>query len=369
MKYRILTAEEYDRHKYILPNPGRRFWLDKAETQPKRCGFVNEEGVIDRFGTFCSDTTVGLRPVIEYEPGEKREIVFNEGQAVLLHGLRWTAISEDILVCDRCVEELKFDDVSNDFDNSYIKYALYQYFKRITSEEQILEQAALPSVNEVEDENGIEVEFSKSMFSNLLFMFLAVAAGIVCALSFSPISISVFAIVVICMATLTVSYNVKKVKEAVVKDRKKRLIRNEKNLLSVSVSEPEISPDNLRLDAKGIEDSGIKEKVDEINGLFEALEKTGNKTAKSKVKFFYLPEMQKTLELYGKLYENGIETPNSIECMDIIRGNLDKTIKLLTMDYDKAVSESLLETKLSGGVIGKMLDDAERSNGNLLLPK
>ena len=364
MQYRILTAEEYEQYKYILPNPGRRFWVDKPGMPAKRCSFINEDGVMDRFGTFSSDTTVGLRPVIEYTPGEKREILFSEGQAVLLHDLKWTAISENILVCDRCVEEMKFDDESNVFENSYLKYALYQYFKRVTAREAI--QAPAPSIQEIEDESDIEVDFSKSLFSNILFIFIAVAAGIICALSFSPISISVFAIVEICMAVLAVSYNVKRIKEAVIKDRKKKLKKNGSPVPETIVSEPALPKENLKLIPSKIADGEIKEKIEEINGLFDALEKTGNRTIKSKVKFFYLPEMQKTLELYEKLNESGIETQSTKECMDIIKDNLDKTIKLLTMDYDKAVSETLLETKLSGGVIGQMLSNAEQANDRIL---
>jgi hypothetical protein len=119
MIYRILKEDEYEKNKYILPNPGRKFWIESGrELEVKKCGFVNEEGVVDRKGTYCSDTTLWMRPVIEYEKDEQRDVVFTEGQQVILYGLEWTAISEDVLVCDRCVEESKYDDYEIDYCNS-----------------------------------------------------------------------------------------------------------------------------------------------------------------------------------------------------------------------------------------------------------
>ena len=121
MRYRILTADEYEKYKYVIPNPGRRFWLDNSNNHEKRFDFINEEGVIDRFGTFGTDTTVWLRPVIEYEPGEKKETELTAGTTATIYNLPWTAVTENIFVCDRCVEELKYDDAEYDFDRSYIK--------------------------------------------------------------------------------------------------------------------------------------------------------------------------------------------------------------------------------------------------------
>ena len=58
MQYRILRESEYEKNKYILPNPGRRFWIEsESELGLKRCGFVNDEGVLDKKGAYCSDTS------------------------------------------------------------------------------------------------------------------------------------------------------------------------------------------------------------------------------------------------------------------------------------------------------------------------
>ncbi len=360
MKYRILTAEEYEKHKYILPATGRRFWLDKADIREKFCSFVNEDGMIDRFGTICSDSSIWLRPVIEYEPGEEREALFEEGQGVHLHGMMWTAVSEDILVCDRCVETLKFDDTCNDFEKSYLKYALYQYFKKIVSKE----KAGLPVTQEESGQDiAVNISFPKIVFANFLFLVIAVVVGIMCVLSYSPFSLIIFVIAELIMTALACYYNIGKIKDAVKLSR-----RNEKKdapaaqQTAVLTDNPALTDAaaDLKLDTLGIEDAGILEKTATINGLFDAIKKTGNTMAGSKVKFFYLPETQKTLELYRSLSENDIDTPNSRECMGIIRDNLDKTIKLLRMDYDSAISGQLLETKLSGQVFGKMLDNAEQ---------
>ena len=367
MKYRILTAEEYEKHKYILPATGRRFWLDKADIREKFCSFVNEDGMIDRFGTICSDSSVWLRPVIEYDPGEERETLFEEGQGVHLYGMMWTAVSEDILVCDRCVESLKFDDACNDFEKSYLKYALYQYFKKLVSSE----KAGLPAP--VEEESGtdvaVNISFPKIVFANFLFLLIAVVVGIMCVLSYSPFSLIIFVIAELIMTALACSYNISKIKDAVKLSRRSGKKDAEKRQRVLAVTDTPaltVSEAELKLDTIGIEDADILEKIGTINGLFAAIKKTGNNMASSKVKFFYLPETQKTLELYRTLSQNDIDTPNSRECMDIIRDNLDKTVKLLRMDYDNAISGQLLETKMSGMVYGKLLDNAEQSENTRL---
>ena len=359
MKYRILKEEEYEKNKYILPNPGRRFWIESSrELGPKRCGFVNDEGMVDKNGTFCSDTTLWIRPVIEYEKGEKRDIVFSEGQQVILHGLEWTAVSEDVLVCDRCVEDVKFDDSETDFENSYLKYAIYQYFRKQSSRE-ALTVAQKTREQEAEDKEALDGEFSAGFIINLIGIFIAVVTGIFCTLSFSPIAISVFAVTEVLMAVILGTYNIKRIKKYL----KEKRAEDKKNLAMMKEPEqPAIAKDTeVKLSTGGITDQEICGKTEEINRLLEAIMKTGNRPAQSKIKFFYLPETQKTLELYGKLRENGIDTPNSKECLDIISENLDKTIKLLRIEYDKAASDDLLDARLQSGVIGKMLNDAENA--------
>lgn len=364
MIYRILKEKEYEESKYILPNPGRRFWIESdRELDVKKCGFVNDEGVVDKKGAYCSDTTLYMRPVIEYEKDEQRDIVFTEGQQVILYGLEWTAISENVLVCDRCVEEVKFDDHDTDFENSYLKYAIYQYLKRRSAEEAFNPPSSIEDIPDSEIEVD-ESEFSYSFLSNLICIFMAAAAGIVCTLSFSPISISVFALVVVASAVIMGKYNVRKIKEGIRNTKKKyrkKIVEQQTKAKEIAVKKGEYA-----LSLEGIEDESVKSKASEINNLLDGLMKTGNKTATAKVKFFYLPETQKTLELYHKLAENGIDTPNSRECMGIITENLDKTIKLLKIEYDKAASDDLLDAQLHSGVIGKMLDDAVSQEQNKL---
>ena len=55
--------------------------------------------------------------------------------------------------------------------------------------------------------------------------------------------------------------------------------------------------------------------------------------------------------------------------MNIISENLDKTIRLLKIEYDKAASDDLLDAQLSSGVIGKMLSDAENQEQSRLVLK
>ena len=362
MIYRILKEEEYEKNKFILPNPGRRFWIESGKAlEVKKCGFVNDEGVVDKKGAYCSDTTLYMRPVIEYDKDEQRDIVFTEGQQVVLYGLEWTAISDDVLVCDRCVEECKFDDHETDFENSYLKYAIYQYLKRRSAEEAFNPPSSIEEIPDSEIEVD-ESEFSYSFLSNLICIFLAAGAGIVCTLSFSPISISVFALVVVASAVIMGKYNVRKIKEGIRNTKKKyrkKIVEQQTKAKEIAVKKGDYA-----LSLEGIADESVKTKASEINNLLDGLMKTGNKTAAAKVKFFYLPETQKTLEMYHKLAENGIDTPNSRECMDIISENLDKTIKLLKIEYDKAASDDLLDAQLHSGVIGKMLDDAVSQEQN-----
>jgi len=366
MEYRILKESEYEKCKYALPNPGRRFWIEsERELGTKRCGFVNDDGVVDKNGTFCSDTTLWLRPVIEYGKDEKKDIVFKEGQKVILHGLEWTAISDNILVCDRCVEEVKFDDSSTGFEDSYLKYVLYQYMKKRSSEEAFLSPAESGSGSlEQETEDG---EISSGFLVNLFALLLAAGSGVLCALAFNPFTVALSALTVAATALVMKKYNSGKIKEGIKKSKKK--YRKEIIAAQSEVKDAVTEKPDYALSLEGIEEGEVRTKAEEVNKLLEGLMKTGNRAAIAKVKFFYTPETQKTLELYHKIAENDIDTPNVNECMNIISENLDKTIRLLKIEYDKAASDDLLDAQLSSGVIGKMLSDAENQEQSRLVLK
>ena len=354
MKYRILKEEEYEKHKFVLPNPNRRFWIESSrELGPKRCGFVNDEGTVDRNGTYCSDTTLWIRPVIEYEKDEKKDIEFSEGKKVILHGLEWTAISDTVLVCDRCVEDVKFDDSTTDFENSYLKYAIYQYFRKRSSVEAI---TASSGKQEADLTATIaEAGSSSGIMLNLAGMLTAGITGVICTLSFSPVA----ALIGVAASLGLGIFNISKIKKFF--SKKKSVEIPTLGLTTEPEMPAEKNEQELKLSTGNITDSVICGKTAEINKLIDALIKTGNRTILSKVKFFYLPETQKTLELYDKIQENGIDTPNSKECLDIISENLDKTIRLLRIEYDKASADDVLDARLQSGIIGKMLDDAEKA--------
>ena len=66
----------------------------------------------------------------------------------------------------------------------------------------------------------IDTEVSESVFTfcffaNVICIFLASAIGIICTISYSPISISMFAIVVVCTAFILAKFNVSKIKEGI----------------------------------------------------------------------------------------------------------------------------------------------------------
>ena len=203
--------------------------------------------------------------------------------------------------------------------------------------------------------------------TNLFCLFAGVAAGVLGAVFFSPVSVIAATAAVGVLAAVMVTNNKKK-NDRLTEKAKSSTIKGPA-ILNQPPEEAAVENNGPRLVADNIPDPVIKEKTDKINNLVDGLMKTGNRTTQAKVKFFYLPETQKTLELYHKLAENGIDTPNSKECMDIISENLDKTIKLLTMEYDKAVSDSLLDMRMSQGVIGKMLDNAVNEEQNKIVLK
>ena len=368
MKYRILKEEEYEKYKMMLPNPRRRFWIEsKKDFGPKKCGFVNDEGILDTRGAYCSDTTFWIRPVMEYEEGEKRELTFTAGQQVILYGLEWTAVTDNILVCDRCVEESKFDDNGAAFEDSYLNYAIHQYFMRRTSEYAFNAPVAEEGKKGSTDLDVSEGEYSSSALANGFGIIMTAVAAFLCGFFFSPVSVSIAAILAIIMCVVLGKYNTNKVKEGISKTKsrfKNEIVNKQARQIEMNTARSEYA-----LALEGITEPEVTGRVKEINNLLEAIMKTGNRSAQSKVKFFYLPETQKTLELYKKLSENGIETQNTGECMDIISENLDKTIKLLKIEYDKATADSVLDARLSSGMIGKMLDDAENQENTQIVLK
>ena len=67
-------------------------------------------------------------------------------------------------------------------------------------------------------EEDIEVDeklFTYCLIANVICIFLTSTIGIICTISFSPISISMFAIVVVCTAFILAKFNVSKIKEGI----------------------------------------------------------------------------------------------------------------------------------------------------------
>ena len=79
-----------------------------------------------------------------------------------------------------------------------------------------------------------EKVFTYCLIANVICIFLASAIGIICTISFSPISISMFAIVVVCTSFILAKFNVSKIKEGIrnvnmVSDIDNDVIENDKD--------------------------------------------------------------------------------------------------------------------------------------------
>lgn len=383
MKYRILTITEYEKYKLNIPNPRRRFWLDPSGF-PSDGHFpvVNDDGMKAKFGELPDNGTVGLRPVIEYGEDEEKQF-FSAGDRLELYGYKWTAVSDRILVCDSVIGDYKFADEPKLFKDSYLCYMLYQIFNEKHEEHTrklVKGSTGAKLVNS--NSQSLKALYSKSrewkgshssqLFTGSILTAAGVAvAGLGLGTFFQTPGLNI--VWKLALAVGLVGIGLFNVLRAVYKHGKasEEYFNNNVSMLASdaesimgntgNVSTNQIS-DDFRFASERINEKEIRDRFELVNNLIDRIISTKKKVIRHKLEDFYVPETQKLYDISMEFAADGVDSPKSRECRQMVKDSLDKTIQLLTIEYDKANENRLQDVSFNMGVKQKMLDLNEAEN-------
>lgn len=371
MEYRILTVNEYEKNKMILPNPERRFWLDP-------CGIpgdghfpvVNEDGLRSGTGELPNTETVFLRPVIEYAKDEARPY-FKKGDRLDLYGYGFTAVSDTVLVCDRCISEYKFNDKPCLFKDSFLCYVLYQIFIEKQAEASKSEAFAAKKSKEslIADiyRNSLKSGSSGGQLIAGRLLSGAGLLGIGFGLGMLLTGGALGILVPVLGAAGVVGGEILSGigRKNRITDGSEYLSENIRPLLTevklvagADEGKPALADytENGGFETSAIDNSVIKDKFAEINRLIDKIEESGNRGIIAKLKGFYIPETKKLYGITLQFQADAIETEQTKECMNMVSDSLDKTISLLKTEYDKTNEDKLQDLSIDIGIKQKMID-------------
>ena len=420
MNFRIPTVSEYEKYKFNIPNPSRPFWLDP-------CGLpgdglfpvVGDDGILKKFREHPDNPSVYLRPLVEFDrAGEKH--LFKPYEKVDFLGYRWTAVTQDAILCDSCLGETQFNDKPCLFKDSYLRYRLCQFMNErldnmghpdyvvgINSEKKAKKEAKKELLD---DKSAIISLYNKCTvrtpgeraglyFGFALLTLSILAFGIMCALGEPGLMLLCLAslffggFLLICSehsrhkrgkaefinnieSSIALDAQANRLKLPTVSDSDFTETTSygfseeyDENSFSEVVSEIKDKAVNKLAGITGIKKAGIREafrtesisdeklkqKFSDINRLINGIRSVGNRSVNAKLDSFFIPETQKLYSIATGSANDGIDSPNKTKYTDMLNENLDKTVQLLTLEYDRVHEAEITDMNIRLGTMNLML--------------
>jgi len=127
----LLSSEEYEKHSTLIPfwflEGANEFWLRNAGTEKGCVMGVTDDGFVNECG-FDVTEELGVRPVLEIKKLGLDDGQLYPGSSIGLLGQTWTILEFDgikaFALCNSCITRCRFDVISTEFNNSYIKRVL-----------------------------------------------------------------------------------------------------------------------------------------------------------------------------------------------------------------------------------------------------
>lgn len=129
----LLSIEEYKRYRKKIPSIRTFWWLRSPSTYDNYAAYVRRkpDETIDNFGYNVSYDCIGIRPALKYSNLESEIIDFEEIDYFIWNGVKWKIIDKErrIAIAYMPINFDKFDNVSNNYENSYIRKWLLDWSK------------------------------------------------------------------------------------------------------------------------------------------------------------------------------------------------------------------------------------------------
>jgi len=125
----LLSIEEYEACKYIIPNINFWWWLRSPGYSSINAANVSNVGNVSDFGNYVNYDDRAVRPALIYESSN-----LQIGDKIKIVGYNWTVISDSMILCDDVVgftyfrKDWRAND-ANDYEKSDIKKWLNDWWK------------------------------------------------------------------------------------------------------------------------------------------------------------------------------------------------------------------------------------------------
>ena len=120
----LLSVEEYEKYKGVIPVIGSWWWLRSPGHDSYDAASVNDGGSVDAYGFNVIDAR-GIRPALRVQKSEILNLQI--GDRKIYYDLPFVKIDEDLLIAEVPVAFDKFDDESNVYEKSYVKRFLEKW--------------------------------------------------------------------------------------------------------------------------------------------------------------------------------------------------------------------------------------------------
>lgn len=121
----LLSAEEYEKYKDRIPQINCSWWLRSPGINSNRAASVDYDGSVFDLGDFVDLDYDAVRPALKISDGRKYEI----GKRVILYNFPWIIIDEGLAIAEVPIAFHRFDEKSNDYENSEIKKFLNDWLE------------------------------------------------------------------------------------------------------------------------------------------------------------------------------------------------------------------------------------------------
>ena len=123
----LLSIEEYEKYKNKIPNANYEWWLRSPDNYPRHGAIVGPGGSVCDVGLYVHCTNVAVRPVINFSRFEHDYP--KVGERIIKYNFPWIVIGEGLAIAEVPIVFRKFDEKSNDYENSEMRRFLLDWLK------------------------------------------------------------------------------------------------------------------------------------------------------------------------------------------------------------------------------------------------
>lgn len=123
----LLSIEEYEKYKDKIPKIDCWWWLRSPGNYPYQAAIVGKGGVFYDVGIYVHGNDGAVRPVVNFSRFEHDYPKI--GERIIKYNFPWIVIDEGLAIAEVPIAFRRFDEKSNDYENSEIRQFLLDWYE------------------------------------------------------------------------------------------------------------------------------------------------------------------------------------------------------------------------------------------------